>query len=630
MRFLKRLAVSLAVFGLLFSHPGLSSAANPPTITYAEAEEPIVSSDGYDIQTARVIVHTPGGPRNTVKSVSIIVTSPNVSGHAMGVFTFNLNRGFFEYEGPRSGNELVNLLPVNTVDPTQGSQWVYDQQHKDLELAFRWTLNDDYGSILTNDIEVRLATKNNVAANLLMLQPVMADSSTDIVDAFDSNSPPDAEPISDVDVIAGQDEVDVTLMASDVDADPITYLMISAPAEAEFNVDTFSWLPSIDDVGTRNVQFVAADPYGITTISFNVNVEEEPIPEGGSWVPVSDVDAPSARLSATNVWSGEEVLMWGGLDAQGATVGSGGRYNPTTDTWTSMAPALNDFAALGHAAVWTGDRMIVWGGTTPSGITNEGQIYDPATDSWTAMSTVDAPSPRYDAVGAWAGGKFVVWGGADDVGRLSDGAVYDIATDSWTAMSASPLEARQSVGAGAFGDKVIMWGGSDFIVGQGNVVYDDGAVYDVVTDSWVEMSTAEAPTPRGSSAAVSGSEDTLLIWGGIDANGNMLNTGAVYQLSTDTWTAMATDQAPEPRTGPMGAGSNGTIIIWGGFNDEEGAVSTGGIYDEPSGTWLSTPMLNAPSARQSAKPVWTSQGMFIWGGIGNGGAFSNTGAIFVP
>ncbi len=46
-----------------------------------------------------------------------------------------------------------------------------------------------------------------------------------------------------------------------------------------------------------------------------------------------------------------------------------------------------------HTMVWTGTEMIVWGGQHSSTLDTGGR-YDPSTDTWTPTSTVDAPSPR--------------------------------------------------------------------------------------------------------------------------------------------------------------------------------------------------------------------------------------------
>ena len=92
------------------------------------------------------------------------------------------------------------------------------------------------------------------------------------------------------------------------------------------------------------------------------------------------------------VWTGSEMIVWGGDSAH--RLNTGGRYNPSTDSWTATstadAPTGRDF----HTAVWTGSEMIVWGGLTDGGNQNSGGKYNPSTDSWTATSTTNAPTPR--------------------------------------------------------------------------------------------------------------------------------------------------------------------------------------------------------------------------------------------
>ena len=64
-----------------------------------------------------------------------------------------------------------------------------------------------------------------------------------------------------------------------------------------------------------------------------------------------------------------------------------------------------------HTAVWTGSEMIVWGGLTTAAALNTGGRYDPATDSWTATSTTNAPEARYYHTAVWTGTGMIVWGG---------------------------------------------------------------------------------------------------------------------------------------------------------------------------------------------------------------------------
>ena len=41
---------------------------------------------------------------------------------------------------------------------------------------------------------------------------------------------------------------------------------------------------------------------------------------------------------------------------------TGGRYNPGTDSWTATSTTNAPTARHCHTAVWTGSEMIVWGG----------------------------------------------------------------------------------------------------------------------------------------------------------------------------------------------------------------------------------------------------------------------------
>src|SRR5439155_10923742 len=68
----------------------------------------------------------------------------------------------------------------------------------------------------------------------------------------------------------------------------------------------------------------------------------------------------------------------------------------TDDTWTATsltnAPAARDL----HTAVWTGSEMIVWGGWDVSSEVNTGGRYNHNTDSWTTSSTTNTPAARAD------------------------------------------------------------------------------------------------------------------------------------------------------------------------------------------------------------------------------------------
>ena len=110
------------------------------------------------------------------------------------------------------------------------------------------------------------------------------------------------------------------------------------------------------------------------------------------------------------------MIVWGGyfFDGSDHFLNSGGRYNPNTNSWTATSTANAPDGRTTHTAVWTGSDMIVWGGQAGPDLGHyfdTGGRYDPAADSWTATSTANAPDGRYRHTAVWTGNEMIVWGG---------------------------------------------------------------------------------------------------------------------------------------------------------------------------------------------------------------------------
>ena len=125
-------------------------------------------------------------------------------------------------------------------------------------------------------------------------------------------------------------------------------------------------------------------------------------PITNSWTSTSTASAPSARIYHTAVWTGNEMIVWGGGDGNFALSNAGGRYNPVANNWTNTSTTNAPDGRLLHSAVWTGSEMIVWGGGGhgPGDDLNTGGRYNPSTDNWTATTTENYPrretgTPQY-------------------------------------------------------------------------------------------------------------------------------------------------------------------------------------------------------------------------------------------
>ena len=129
--------------------------------------------------------------------------------------------------------------------------------------------------------------------------------------------------------------------------------------------------------------------------------------------PTGLVNAAPGRVHNTTVWTRSEMIVWGGVDETFHDCNTGGRYNPSTDSW--VATSLNNAPSPrdSHTAVWTGAEMIVWGGVfcCPVIDFNTGGRYNARTDSWTATSTANAPFARANHSAVWTGSEMIAWGG---------------------------------------------------------------------------------------------------------------------------------------------------------------------------------------------------------------------------
>jgi N-acetylneuraminic acid mutarotase len=312
--------------------------------------------------------------------------------------------------------------------------------------------------------------------------------------------------------------------------------------------------------------------------------------------------APSGRYGHTAVWTGSEMIIWGGFSYPNY-LNTGGRYNPGTDSWTATNTINAPSARRNHTAVWTGSEMIIWGGFDASTAFNTGGRYDPGTDSWTATSTTNAPTARAFHTAVWTGSEMIVWGGD----YLNTGGRYDPGTDSWTATStANAPQARTGHTAVWTGSEMIVWGGTD-----GSNYVNSGGRYNPGTDSWTATSTTNAPTARLLHTAVwSGSE--MIVWGGGDPS--YTNSGGRYNPGTDSWTATNTITGPAPRDGHTAVWTGSEMIVWGGTDSPTYFFNTGGRYNPGTDSWTATNTINAPSGREAHTAVWTGSEMIVWGG----------------
>jgi HYR domain-containing protein len=343
-----------------------------------------------------------------------------------------------------------------------------------------------------------------------------------------------------------------------------------------------------------------------------------------SWSPTTQIGAPSARYGAAAVWTGKEMIVWSGHSRQVLTpVGS--RYDPFTDTWAPISMIGAALFGARPAAVWSGKEMIVWsGGQYGAPNLNIGARYDPESDHWTPMTNEGAPSPRYNFTATWTGKVMIVWGGEYNIGGangLNTGGLYDPATDTWIAASTVGAPSRRYNHTAVWlGTRLAVWGG------WGGSDLNSGGLYDPEHDTWTPISTLGAPSARYYHTAIwTGRE--MIVWGGAIWQGSF-DTGGRYDPDTDTWTPTTTVSAPSPRYAHGAVWTGERMLIWGGLG-AGGEFDTGGRYDPLTNTWTPTSLNSLPESRSGHAAIWTGTRMVLWGGLRRSMA-QGTGLMYDP
>ena len=366
----------------------------------------------------------------------------------------------------------------------------------------------------------------------------------------------------------------------------------------------------VGDISTRVLENVT---YVLPKIS-----ETDSTCTDNTWTAVGIISAPDPRTRHTAIWTGSEMIVWGGY-VDTIFLKTGARYTPAIDTWAATTVTNAPEGRDSHTAVWTGTAMIVWGGYSfdPFHLTahywNSGGRYNPATNQWVRTTVTNAPVGRYNHTAVWKGNEMIVWGGRSSFyDALNNGGRYNPSTNQWTTTSmAHAPSARYFHTAIWDGTEMIVWGGTADGVNSLNT----GGRYSAATNSWRATSQTNPPSGRYQHTAVwTGSE--MIVWGGSQFY-MYPNTGGRYNPVTNSWTPTSVTNAPHGRENHTAVWTGSKMIIWGGdyfYNSAYYFLNTGSKYNPVTNSWAATSTTNAPAGRDSHTAVWTGSQMIVWGG----------------
>jgi hypothetical protein len=183
--------------------------------------------------------------------------------------------------------------------------------------------------------------------------------------------------------------------------------------------------------------------------------------------------AAADRADGVVAWAGGELVVWGGSSSDRLVHADGAAYDPRTGRWRPLPPApqAQAFTVTGdRAAVWTGRELLLWGGYTPvAGARADGLMrpggglaYDPAAGRWRRLQPPPGLPLHRARPAGWTGQELLVvddGAGEPHAGGGLRGAAYDPAADRWRRLAASPR-----LGGGDRLERTFLWAGTRLLV----------------------------------------------------------------------------------------------------------------------------------------------------------------------
>ncbi len=316
-------------------------------------------------------------------------------------------------------------------------------------------------------------------------------------------------------------------------------------------------------------------------------------PATDTWSNMSSTGAPAARTHFSYVWTGSKLIVWGGSSGSAIGGGSstlyndGGIYDPVLDSWTTMATNGAPSVRSHHTAVWTGTEMIVFGGIGPLVSFNISRRYNPATNSWSTVSATNIPSNRNGHTALWTGSQMIIWGGQSGSSYLNTGGLYDPTTNTWTTMDTSH-HAPGRIGHGAVWvdslGQLIVFGGYG---SAGNIGTNGVLVYTLSSDNW-DIRLWLSPFGSGSKQSAFNSTiwtgEKMITWGGLRGVYGLIYAPA-YPYERDLLDG--SDQGLWEVFNPSAVWTGEKMLVFGG--DESNWFDS---YDASGRGWIFDPFLN--------------------------------------
>ena len=304
--------------------------------------------------------------------------------------------------------------------------------------------------------------------------------------------------------------------------------------------------------------------------------------------------------SATLLTNGK-VLIAGGTDVHGSVLELAELYDPTTGKFTSSTSLMNQ-ARWGHSATLLADGtvLLAGGGSGGLNVTAAAETYDPVADSFSPIGSMNSPRTGHTATllpsgqVLFAGGFPNLGGGGAGPVPVNSAEVYDPAHHSFTATGSMTTTREAHVAALLSSGQVLIAGGLSY-TGEFSINQTTNAaeLYDPTSGQFT--STGSMIYARHGFAAMILPNGQVLVAAGLDfipfTSEYTSATAEIYDPSTGQFSvtgSLTEDRASFTAT----LLPNGMVLLAGGIQEPPGNMNATQIYDPAAGSFsATTPLL---------------------------------------
>lgn len=326
----------------------------------------------------------------------------------------------------------------------------------------------------------------------------------------------------------------------------------------------------------------------------------------GNWALDPGLQTPRNNPNATVLPNGK-VLVVGGTDANGNFVTTAELFDPVsgTSSFTGSPGFPRDNAVT---TLLSTHKVLRAGGLDKSSgaATNVAEVYDPTSGQWSQVAPMSTPRQNARLFNL-PDGTVLVYGGEGGTGTspslLKAAEVYDPIANTWKTVSnmITPRNSPASIflaETGANNGELLVFGGLNE-TSNSSAPLASAELYNPLSQTWT--ATDSLNTARDQFSANLLPNGKVLVAGGLDANGKLLDSAEVYDPGSGTWSYVSSMNAARANHQSLVLDATGQVLVAGGFSGAVGsapgsATASAELFSPFTETWTLTGSLTYPRA----------------------------------